>query len=119
MAITKATAQGEQLVVDVCQWNPVSGDIVHDSQELQKLFDEMCKFADVRVLEMNTRVIEAYDFRKYLTNEEWRKIGDILEVLSGRVNGSTVLARWQSVIEENEALLNGRMQAQQQELGYL
>ena len=46
-AITKVSGQGEQIVVDVCQWNPVTGVIVHQTvDEMASLMDDMLKFAD-------------------------------------------------------------------------
>ena len=39
-AITKQTGSGEQIVVDVCQWNPVTGVKDHET------VDEMAEFAE-------------------------------------------------------------------------
>jgi len=112
MALTKATGQGEQIVIDVCQWNPVTGEIVHPRvADMQALFDEVLAQADVRLMEMNTRMLEAYGLETYFAPAIWSKIVALLDILAGRQDAGTVARRWQSEVEENAALEAGRLQA--------
>lgn len=109
MAITKATANGEQFVVDVCQWNPVTGDMVHDSvAEMTELAEGMLKLGDLRLLDMNTRMLEAYNLEKYFDPVTWARVVSILDILAGRQTAHTVVQRWQSEIEETAELEAGR-----------
>lgn len=110
MAITKVSGQGEQLVIDISQWNPVTGEIVHeDMGEMFLLQHEALQAADLRLQEMNLRHLEAYQLEKWCTPNEWQKIGDVLEILSGRVDAATVAHRWKSALEETAALEDGRL----------
>lgn len=111
MAITKTTGQGEQFVVDVCQWNPVTGEVLHNVSELTELANNALSLADLRLLEMNTRMLEAYSLEKYCQPATWAKILSILEVMCGRVTVDTVARRWQSEIEETAELEAGRAAA--------
>ncbi len=112
IAITKVVGSNEQMVFDVCQWNPVTGDIAHaDISEMSELLDEAIKFADVRAFELNTRMLEGYEAQKYCTPSEWTKILDILEVISGRQQLDTVIRRWQSAVEETAELEQMRKEA--------
>lgn len=105
MAITKVSGQGEQIVVDVCQWNPVTGAIVHaDIAEMSSLFDQALSFADLRLQDMNLRMLEAYDMQKYFDAENWQKVSQVLEILAGRVSAAQVVQRWEATIEENAEL---------------
>jgi hypothetical protein len=111
-AISKSTAQGESFAVDITQQNTVTGEIVHNSvAEMTAMVDEAFKLADVRLLEMNTRMLEAYGLEQYFTGPEWVKVVAILDILSGRQTADTVARRWQSEIEETAALEEGRGQA--------
>ncbi len=110
MAITKSTAQGEQFVVDVCQWNPVTGEIVHDDvSEMTRLADEMLRLGDMRLVEMNTRMLEAYNLEKYFDPATWSRVVSILDVLCGRQSADTIARRWQSEVEENIELKQMRL----------
>lgn len=111
MAITKSTAQGEQFVVDVCQWNPVTGELLHTVGEMQAMGEEALRLGDARLLEMNARMLEAYNLEKYFSPETWSKIIDILDILSGRQSVDLVSRRWQSTVEENEELARIRAEA--------
>lgn len=105
MAITKVSGQGEQIVVDVCQWNPVTGAIVHNNvAEISQIFNEALGFVDVRLLEMNLRMLESYNMRKYFDDANWQKVSQILEILAGRVDAAQVVQRWEATIEENAEL---------------
>ena len=113
MAITKVSGQGEQLVMDVCQWNPVTGDIVHDSvDEMQELMDQCLEDADDRLHEMNMRMLHAYNFEQYFTPGVWQQVVAVLDVLAGRQSPAAVVARWDSIKEENAELEAGRLAAQ-------
>lgn len=104
-AITKVSGQGEQIVVDVCQWNPVTGAIAHDSvDEMAQLMDDMLRFADARLEEMNMRMLEAYHLESYFDPGEWQKVISILDILSGRQSAAMVRQRWDSIREENADL---------------
>jgi len=112
-AITKESGQGENLVVDVCQWNPVNGTIEHTTvEEMNALMTEGLKIADSRLLEMNTRMLSAYGLEKYFTPKEWNRVISILDILSGRQTPYQVVSRWESEIEETRELENGRLEAQ-------
>ena len=112
LVISKSTAQGENFTVELTQYNTITGEIVHkDVGELLQLGDEVFKLADVRLMEMNTRMLEAYGLEKYFTGQVWNKIITIFDILAGRQSVDTVSRRWQSEIEETEALEQGRLNA--------
>ena len=111
IAITKQTATGESVVVDGCQWNPVTGTIDHTVSELKQLITEMLSLADDRANEMNMRVIEAAGIRDYCTPQEWNKILSIFDIIEGRATAHMVAQRWQSSIEETRELEQGRQAA--------
>ena len=111
-AITKVSGQGEQIVVDVCQWNPVTGAIVHSTvDEMAELMDSMLKFADARLEEMNLRMLEAYNLESYFEPGTWQQVIAILDILCGRQSAVMVKQRWDSIKEENAALEQGRLDA--------
>ena len=111
-AITKVSGQGEQIVVDVCQWNPVTGVIVHETvDEMALLMDQMLKFADARLEEMNLRMLEAYSLESYFEPGTWQQVISILDILCGRQSAAMVKQRWDSIKEENAALAQGRADA--------
>lgn len=111
LAIIRSTGQGEQFQADVCQWNPVTGEIMHaDVMDMHKLVDEVFAISDVRVLEMNTRMFEAYGFEKHFTPEVWSKVVSILDVLAGRTTPDQVIRLWQSAAEETADLERIRQQ---------
>ncbi len=105
IAIIRSTGQGEQFQADVCQWNPVTGDIMHESiEEMHKLTDDVFAISDVRLLEMNTRMLEAYNFERYFAPEVWSKVVSILDVLAGRMTPDSVIRLWESAVEETRDL---------------
>lgn len=111
-AITKVSGQGEQIVVDVCQWNPVTGNIVHKTvDEMAELMDQMLKFADARLQEMNLRMLEAYNLESYFDSGTWQQVVSILDILCGRQDIVMVRQRWDAIKEENVALAQGREDA--------
>lgn len=111
MQITKQTTNGEHCVVDVCQWNPVTGEIMHDSVgELCSLADEGFKLADTRALEMHVRMLEAYQLQQYCSPAEWSRIVSLLDIISGRDTASNVARRWQSEQEETAELEQARLE---------
>lgn len=113
-AVTKSTGQGEQLVIDVCQWNPVTGEIVHETvDEMQKVLEHAMKFSDIRMMEMNMRHLEASRLDKYFDDQTWQKVVSILDILSGRQNAAQVALRWHSEIEETQDLEAARVKAYQ------
>lgn len=116
MAVTVATGQGEQAVIDIPSWNPVTGAEQQNFDDMAGLLDKAFAAVDLRVKEMNTRMIEAYQLTELLPSQEQFRLQELLDVLAGRVSAATLRHRWQSVKEENEALANGRMQAQQESL---
>jgi len=113
MAITKVSGQGEQIVIDVSQWNGVTGEIVHkDIEEMSVLFNQAMDLADCRLLEMNTRMLEAYKLRDYFDAEHWQKVISLFDILAGRADVTTVKQRWDDTLEENREL------AAQREVGH-
>lgn len=112
MAITKVSGQGEQLVIDIAQWNPVTGAIAHaDIAEMSELFNQALTFADIRLQDMNMRMLEAYSLRDYFDPESWMKVVAILDILAGRQDAATVKQRWDSTAEENRELATMRLAA--------
>lgn len=106
------TGQGEQFVVDVCQWNPVTGEIMHaDVAEMRTLANDMLQLSDIRMYEMNMRMFEAYGLEKHFDPGTWQRIVQLLDILAGRTDISTVLQRWEATKEENAALEAGRQAA--------
>lgn len=109
------TGQGEQMVVDCCQWNPVTGEIVHNSvEEMKILTNAMLQLSDERMIEMNARMLAVYDFEKYFTVETWSRVVSILDVLAGRVDPQQVIQRWEASREETEELEKGRREVYEQ-----
>ena len=105
MALTKQSPIGEQFVVDVASWNPVTGDIdYHNIDEMLAAAQNMLKLSDLRTEEMHLRMLEGYNVEKYVTADQWTKILDVLEVICGRQSMETVVRRWQSAQEETEEL---------------
>ena len=116
LSITKQSAMGEQIQVDIPSWNPVTGEIVITTpDEVAKTVDQAFDIIDLRLQEMNMRTIEAHGLREFVTKNfggsVWQKIDEVLQVIYGRVDIRTLLARWESIIEENEALKKGREEA--------
>jgi len=109
IVMTKTTGQGEQVQIDIPSWNPVTGVIEYNSiSEMSKAFDEVTAITDIRLQDMNLRLLEAYDLKKYCSGEVWSKVVDILDILSGKQTADTVSRRWQSSIEETAELEAGR-----------
>ena len=113
MAVTVATGQGEQAVIDIPSWNPVTGAEAQSFDDMAMLLDKAFAAVDLRVKEMNTRMIEAYQLTELLPGEQQFRLQELLELLAGRVSAATLRHRWQAVKEENEALHNGRVNASQ------
>lgn len=114
MAVTKVSGQGEQIVIDVSQWNGVTGEMMHDIAEMSALFNNAMDIADLRLFEMNNRMIEAYNFREYFKPEDWQKVAAILDILAGRADAQTVKQRIESAIEETRELEEMREAAYQE-----
>ena len=113
MALTKATGSGEQIVIDVCQWNPVTGEIIHkDIAEMSRLADSLLAFADFRLEEMNIRMLDSYELLRQLPSEYQFRFRELLDVLYGKMSAQTLTSRWQAIKEENEALAQARLDAQ-------
>lgn len=110
-AITKNSGQGETMVTDVCQWNPVTGEILHTVDEMLEIADEALKLVDMRTLQYHTRMLEAYSLEEYCTVEEWSRIVSILDIINGNQTADLVQRRWQSAREETEELELARIEA--------
>lgn len=109
LAITKSTAQGETMVVDISQWNPVTGLMVHTSiEEMTALANAALALADVRMMDMNTRMLEAYALEQYFEPAIWARVVCVLDILAGRQTADTVARRWYSEVEETQALAAAR-----------
>ena len=116
-AVTRQLGTGEQVVVDVCQWNPVTGDIVHDNvDQMATLLDKAFTFVDERAIEIYLRVFEIHKLRDYFAPEEWMKVASVLDIIAGRVDIEMVIHRWNAIKEENQALEDGRLEAMQKAL---
>ena len=108
--VVKQNGQGEQVVFDICQWNPVTGDIVHKTvEEMSKLLDECLAFGDLRVMELNNRMFEAYQLAEYFEPGVWQKVISLFDILAGRQSAAMVKQRWDSIKEENDALEQARL----------
>src|SRR5262245_38881197 len=107
-AIVKGTATGENVTVDVCQWNPVTGEVMHTVAEMQQMAQEMLAIADVRQHEMNMSMLEVYNFEKYVPADVWPMVVSILDVLAGRIHPDELIRRWESAREENADLARMR-----------
>lgn len=110
-AFTVNTSQNESFVGDGCQWNPVTGEIMHTMEEMQELADQMLSIADKRIANMNMRVIEAANLREHCTPQEWTKMVSIFDIVTGRQTADQVGRRWQSAAEETQALEQARLDA--------
>lgn len=109
--VVKQNGQGEQVVFDICQWNPVTGTIVHKTvADMQKLLDECLAFGDLRVMELNNRMFEAYQLAEYFEPSTWQRVIALFDILAGRQSAAMVKQRWDSIKEENAALAEGRQQ---------
>ena len=105
MALTKQSPIGEQFVVDVGSWNPVTGAVDYNNiDEMLIAAQSMLKLADLRTEEMHLRMLEGYNVEQYVTPDQWTKILDVLEVICGRQSMDTVVRRWQSAQEETAEL---------------
>lgn len=109
--IVKGTGQGESITVDIPQWNPVSGEIEHTVDEMLAMADEALKLADMRQLQDQTRLMEAYNLDKECTPEEWSKIVSVLDIVNGTQTADLVKRRWQSAREETAELEASRAAA--------
>ena len=93
-----------QITADVCQWNPVTGDIVHTEYEMHQLLIRECEHLAERRTLQNIRMLEAYGLEQWCDAPTWTKIGQVLDVLAGRMNATTLAHRWQSGVEETQEL---------------
>lgn len=115
IVMTKQTASGEQIQIDIPSWNPVTGVVEHFSvAEMSQVFDDVMQTVDMRSQEMHMRMLEAYNMRDYCIPEIWSKLVDLLDILSGKQSIDTVQRRWVSSIEETEALEQARQEAYKQ-----
>jgi len=109
--ITKSTAQGEQLTVEVAQCNPVTGETEHTREEVAELVDDAVAHADMRMIDMNLKMLEAYELEKHFDPHTWNKVISILDILAGRQTAAMVVQRWEASIEETQALADLRQEA--------
>lgn len=108
-AVTKQSSLGEQIVADVCQWNPVTGDIVHSTVgQMKGLMEEALTLVDDRAAQMHQRMLAAYNMKQYCTGEEWMKFSAMLDVITGKMDPEFLVQRWEAIKEENAALQHGR-----------
>jgi hypothetical protein len=61
-------------------------------------------FVDLRLVEMNMRMLEAYKLREYFQPEVWQKVVAILDILAGRQDVTIVKQRWEDSAEETREL---------------
>lgn len=115
--VVKQNGQGEQVVFDICQWNPVTGAIVHETvADMQRLLDECLAFGDLRVMELNNRMFEAYALAEYFEPGIWQQVIALFDILAGRQSAAMVKQRWDAIKEENLSLQNGRLEHYNAEL---
>ena len=109
--ITKGTGHGENITVDIPQWNPVTGVIEHTIDDMMIMADEALKLTDMRTLQDQARMLEAYSLEEECTPQEWSKIVSILDIVNGTQSVDLVKRRWQSAREETAELETGRLNA--------
>lgn len=111
--VTKVSGQGEQITAEIAQCHPVTGNIMHNESELTRLFQQALSVSETRMMEMNVRMLEAYELSKYFEPMIWQRVLAILDILAGRQTANMVAARWQSEHEETADLEQGRLAALQ------
>lgn len=113
--ISQTVTGGEHLTIEVLQDNPVTGkrDFENQGDMLQEALQAE-KLIDLRSAEMNTRMLEAYGLlsTRYFPPQALHRVTSILDILAGRVTAHVIKSRWESEIEENQDLEEGRLAAQ-------
>lgn len=116
MQVVVQTVQGEQIIIDVLQCNPITGEKEYSSvQDMHDAMNDALTLCDMRVYEMRQRGIAGYELQKSCPPEAWPYVLDILEFMGGRQDLDMISRRWQSRIEENEALQQIRLAALQEQ----
>ena len=81
-----------------------------------EMADGALKLADMRTLQDQTRMMEAYGLETECTAEEWSKIVSILDIVNGTQSADLVKRRWHSAREETADLEAARLAAQRDEI---
>lgn len=102
--LTKVTGQGEQITAEIAECNPITGKSMHSRSELQEMLKETNKITSDRMVEMNMAMLESYEFSRYFDPGIWIMFKQMVEVLYGRIQASTLIARWESAVEETAEL---------------
>lgn len=114
--IVKQIGHSEQLQIDVCQWNPVTGEIVHETmEEMNELIEQGFQVADSRTMEMQLRMLAASNIRQYFAPEVWSMVVSILDILAGRTSVDLVVQRWEAAKEETAELEATRLRAMEEQ----
>jgi hypothetical protein len=117
MQLQKETGTGEHLLVHIEQYNPITGEMVHeDIAEMAEVMEQALHYSDTRLHQMNMRHITAYQLESFFEPGEWLKVLSILDIIAGRVDAAIVRKRWESIREENAALTAAREEAEAQRM---
>lgn len=114
MIVSKDSAAGENISVEVNQINPVTGVQVHTEDEMKKIMANSISILDDRMVEMNMRMLETENLQTYFDQQTWQRFRQLTEVIYGRMSVATLAHRWQSEREETAELEAVRAQAHQE-----
>lgn len=109
LAVNISTA-GCQLSAVVSSHNKITGDEELSLNQADELLNDASKILEAIKYTANMRMLEVYNFGEYFEPGEWQKVVQVLDVWSGRVDPGQVVARWQSIKEEQAALEANRQQ---------
>lgn len=110
--MSQTVGNGEHLTLEVLQHNPINGEQDYSShEEMQLEASKAQAFIDLRLKEMNVRMLEAYDLLnpKYFEPHSLYRFLSILDVIAGKVSAFTIRKRWDDETEENFELEQGRL----------
>lgn len=112
IVITKSSAAGEQLTLQLTQCNEITGEPELDTNQFMEEADNLIKLADSRTQDMNLRHLEAYQLDKYFEPHIWYRVRAILGAIGGQQTVQSLAQRWEAEVEETKALEQGRLEAQ-------
>lgn len=110
-SVVHTTGNGETVSTSVMQLNPVTGEVMHNSEEMKQLLEDALAFNQGRVCEMNVKMLEAYGLSSHFTPQIWQRFVAMLDILAGRQSADMVARRWASEVEETRELEEARLSA--------
>ena len=111
MSLSKTTANGEQLTFVYNQANEVTGESEVGADQFMETADSIMTFADSRTQDMNLRHLEAYQLDRYFEPYVWYRVRAILGAIGGQQSIQSLAQRWESELEETQALERSRLEA--------